>query len=151
MVLAGARSGWVTMQRPSRPATLASVEVPSADPGRSSPSPAMPAGGAPSGLRQRQAVPELPAGADAELGEHLVQVVLRGPGADEQLGADLSVGVALGGELGDLRLLHGQGLARVCGSLAHGLACRLELPAGPLGERRGPEPAEHAVGGPQVL
>ena len=30
-----------------------------------------------------QAVPELPAGADAELGEHLAQVVLRGPGADE--------------------------------------------------------------------
>jgi hypothetical protein len=38
------------------------------------------------GLCERQALPELTAGADAELGEHLVQVVLRGPGADEQAG-----------------------------------------------------------------
>ena len=30
-----------------------------------------------------QAVPELAAGANAELGEHLAQVVLRRPGADE--------------------------------------------------------------------
>ena len=98
-----------------------------------------------------QAVPELSAGADAELGEHLAQVVLHGPRADEQLSADLRVGVAFGSEPGDLRLLHGKGLARVYGALAHGLACRLELPAGPFGERRGPEPAEHVVGGPQVL
>src|SRR5260370_11726701 len=53
-----------------------SVEVPSADPRRTSPSPAMRSGRAPFELGQ--AVPELPAGADAELGEHLVQVVLRG-------------------------------------------------------------------------
>jgi hypothetical protein len=33
----------------------------------------MASGGAPSGLRQRQVMPELPAGADAELGEHLAQ------------------------------------------------------------------------------
>jgi hypothetical protein len=45
---------------------------------RNSPSPAMASGGVPSGLRQRQVVPERPAGADAELGEHLRQGVLRG-------------------------------------------------------------------------
>src|SRR5215470_15179778 len=95
-------------------------------------------GGAPSGLRQRQVVPELPAGADAELGEHLVQVVLRGTGADEQPGADLRVGVALGGEPGDLRLLHGEGIARVHGALADCLTGGLEFPAGPFGEPRGP-------------
>jgi hypothetical protein len=80
-----------------------------------------------------------------------VQVVLRGSGADEQLGADLRVRVALGSQPGDLRLLHGKGVARVHGALAHCLACRLELLAGPFGERRGPEPAEHVVGGPQML
>ena len=37
----------------------------------------MASGGAPPGLRQCQVVPELPAGADAELGEHLGQGVPR--------------------------------------------------------------------------
>src|SRR5690348_3582769 len=106
------------MKRLSGAAALASVEVPSAGP--------QPPAGGRLGSGQRQVVPELPAGADAELGEHLAQVVLRGPGADEQLGADLRVGVALGREPGDLRLLHGEDVDRVYGALAHRLAGRLE-------------------------
>ena len=58
-------------------------EVPSADPRSELAVTGGASGGAPPGLRKRQVVPELPAGVDAELGEHLVQVVLRGPGADE--------------------------------------------------------------------
>ena len=46
----------------------------------------------------------------------------------------------LGSQPGDLRLLHSKSVARVHGALAHCLSCRLELPAGPFGERRGPEP-----------
>jgi hypothetical protein len=106
---------------------------------------------APSELRQRQMVPELPAGADAELGEHLVQVIFRGPEASEQLGTNLRVRVALGSQPGDLRLLHGKDVTRVYGVFGYCLACCLELPAGPLGEGHGPEPAEHVMGGPQVL
>ncbi len=49
--------------------------------------------------------PELAAGRDAELGEHLVEVVLGGSRADEQLGADLGVRATLGRQPGDLGLL----------------------------------------------
>jgi hypothetical protein len=59
--------------------------------------------------------------------------------------------MALGSEPGDLCLLHGKDVARVHSSLAHCLACRLELPTGPFGERCGAEPAEHVVGSPQLL
>ena len=51
---------------------------------------------------------ELAAGADAELGEHLAEVPFDGARADEQLGADLGVGMPVGGEAGDLRLLRGE-------------------------------------------
>jgi hypothetical protein len=54
---------------------------------------------------------ELAAGGDAELGEDLAQVVLDGVGADEQPGADLGVGQALAGQLGNLGFLGGQLLA----------------------------------------
>ena len=49
--------------------------------------------------------PQLAARADVELGEHLVQVVLDGARADEQLAADLRIGEAVAGEPRDLRLL----------------------------------------------
>jgi hypothetical protein len=55
-----------------------------------------------------QGLAQLPAGADAELDEDLAQVPLDGPGADEQQGADLRVGLAVDGEPGDVRLLRGQ-------------------------------------------
>src|SRR5204863_8123767 len=41
---------------------------------------------------------ELPAGADAKLGEHLAQVVLNGAGADEQAGTNLRVRQTLSGQ-----------------------------------------------------
>ena len=80
-----------------------------------------------------------------------MQVVLRGPGADEQPGTDFGVRVPLGRQPCDLRFLHGEDVARLHGASAHGLAGRLEFSAGPLGERGGPESAEHVVGGPEVL
>jgi hypothetical protein len=48
---------------------------------------------------------KLVARGDVELLEHLVQVVLHRAGADEELCADLGIGQAILGELGDLRLL----------------------------------------------
>jgi hypothetical protein len=51
--------------------------------------------------------PELAAGADAQLSEHLAQVVLDRPGGQEQPGADLRVGQAVAGQPGDLGLLDG--------------------------------------------
>ena len=66
------------------------------------------AAGVPSPQRRAQ----LPAGADAELGEDLAQVVLDGARADEQLRADLRVRLAVGGEPGDLRLLGREDVAR---------------------------------------
>jgi len=50
---------------------------------------------------------ELAAGADAELGEDLAQVVLDRARADEQPGADLRVGQAVAGQPRDLSLLWG--------------------------------------------
>lgn len=45
---------------------------------------------------------ELPAGADAKLGEHLAEVVLNGAGADEQAGTSLRVRQTLSGQPRDL-------------------------------------------------
>jgi hypothetical protein len=64
---------------------------------------------------------ELTAGADAELGEDLAQVVLDGVGADEQPGADLRVGQAVAGQPRDLGLLGGQLLAGLDGGLGSGM------------------------------
>ena len=59
--------------------------------------------------------PELAAGADPELGEHLAQVPLDGARAEEQLGADLRVRQAVAGEPGDLLLLRRELVARLGG------------------------------------
>jgi hypothetical protein len=80
-----------------------------------------------------------------------VQVVFRGPRADEELGADLEVGVALCRQPGNLRLLRSEDTAGLHAAHPHGLARGLQLPAGPFGECCGPEPAEHVVGGSQML
>lgn len=48
---------------------------------------------------------ELPAGADAKLGEHLARVVPNGAGADEQAGTNLRVRQTLSGQPRDLGLL----------------------------------------------
>src|SRR5579859_6334107 len=61
---------------------------------------------------------ELAAGADAELGEDLAQVVLDRAGADEQPGADLRIGQAVPGQPGDLGLPGGQLASGLHGALA---------------------------------
>src|SRR5450631_54764 len=73
--------------------------------------------GRPSGVGQRPA--ELPARADAELGEYLAQVPLDGARAEEQLGADLRIRQPVTGEPGDLRLLRGELARRLGPPLAH--------------------------------
>jgi NADP-dependent 3-hydroxy acid dehydrogenase YdfG len=55
-----------------------------------------------------QRVPELPAGGDPELREYLAQVPFDRSGAEEQLGADLGVGLPVPGPRRDLRLLGGE-------------------------------------------
>ena len=74
---------------------------------------------------------ELAAGADAELGEDLAQVVLHRAGADEQPGGDLRIGQAVPGQPGDLGLLGGQLAAGRHGALAGGLPGSRQLAAGP--------------------
>ena len=66
----------------------------------------------------------------SSLREDLVQVVLDGARADEQLGADLRVREPVAGEPGDLRLLGGELVARLDGALAHGLAGGQQLARG---------------------
>src|SRR4051812_8635756 len=111
--------------------------------------------GAWSGHDRASGVGECPAErlarADVELLEHLAQVVLDRARADEQLGADLRVGVPLAGEIGDLRLLGREDVARLARPSAHRLAGRQQLAPGALGEGVGPEVAEHLVGGTEVL
>src|SRR5581483_7746500 len=93
------------------------------------------ASGRSSGELLRQRVAKLPASADAELAEDLAQVVLDRARADEQLGADLRVGVSVAGQPRDLELLGREVVARVRGDPPHGLAGGEELAAGTLGER----------------
>ena len=115
---------------------------PSRVPSRNSPSPAMASGSAPPGLRQRQVVLELPAGADAELGEHLVQVVLRRrPAGARALALAAARGAAIGrtpggrgrdgsraSTQGGVTVGHGaDGRGAGAGS-ASALASRLQLP-----------------------
>ena len=64
---------------------------------------------------------ELAAGADAELGEHLAQVVLNGAGADEQAGTNLRVRQTLSGQPRDLGLLGSQRFASRAGRLGGAL------------------------------
>src|ERR1700685_1209193 len=94
---------------------------------------------------------ELIAGADAELGEDLAQVVGDGGGADEQLGGDLRVGGAVAGQAGDERFLRGQDIGRL-GSLLPGLpAGRPQLDAGPFGTRRGADRVEDLLRAAELI
>src|SRR3954452_25028231 len=95
---------------------------------------------------------ELFARVDPELGEHSAQVPFDRAWADEELCADLGVRAAFRGEACDLRLLRGEPVARVGGSLAHRLAGRHPLtsrafresvPTGDLGP--------HPVRDPEML
>src|SRR6185369_15679662 len=78
---------------------------------------------------------QLPPGTDAELGEHLAQVPLDRPGAEEELGADLRVRLAIAGQPCDERLLRGELIRVLVGAPAYLLARCDQLAAGPLGER----------------
>src|SRR5687768_16452937 len=104
-----------------------------------------------SGGRLREQLAELLAGGDVELAEDLVQVILDRARADEQLGADLRVGVPVPGQPRDLHLLGRQDVARVRGDPARGLARSLQLAAGTLGEPFGSHAAEALVGEAQEL
>src|SRR5690242_18195101 len=108
-------------------------------------------GGYGSVLRARERPPELSARADTELREHLVQVVLDGARADEQQGGYLRVRASLGREPGDLRLLRGELVDRLDGTLAHRLAGGRKLALSALGERSRAHSAEHLVGRAQLL
>src|SRR6266852_682998 len=82
-----------------------------------------------------QGAGELAAGADAERGEHLAQVVSDGRRADEQLRGDLGIRGTPGGQPGDMRFARGQGVSRLLGLLGGALTGGTQLDPGPLGER----------------
>src|ERR1700691_5707624 len=115
----------------------------------------------PVGIRAGGQYPvELAAGADAELGEHVAEVVLGGAGADKQPGADLRVGQPLTGQPRHLSLLRGQpvvgpggpgGAGGRGGAGAAGLAGRPQLARGPFGERLHAHLLQQPVGGAQLL
>jgi DNA-binding CsgD family transcriptional regulator len=94
---------------------------------------------------------ELPAGADAELGEYLAQVPLDRARAEEQLAADLRIRKPLTGQPGDLRLLRGELAGRLDRPLPHGLAGGEQLAPGALGEPRDPHRGQHFVGSAELL
>src|ERR1700733_2177899 len=73
-----------------------------------------------------------------------------GPGAEEQLGPDLPVGTAVGGEPGDVRLLRGELADRLGRWLAHRVAGGQQLTPGALSERLDAHRGEQAMGGPQL-
>ncbi len=79
---------------------------------------------------------KLPPGADAELGEHLAEVPLDGALADVEPLADLGVREPVGRELRDVRLLGGQGEARVIGARAGVAARGVQLAPSPLRKPR---------------
>src|SRR4051794_40646252 len=93
----------------------------------------------------RQRVLELMTGADAQLGEHLVQVVLHGAAADEQPLTDVRVRDPLAGEPCDLSLLSREVLPGLNGAFADSLAGGQQLALGAFGERGGTHLGEHLV------
>src|SRR4029453_17621683 len=102
-------------------------------------------------LQAGQGSPELAPGADPELRVHLAQVILDGPGADEELAADLRVRLPLDCQADDLHFLRRAVGARGNRARAGGLAGRPQLPTRTFGEGAGPHDLEHVVGGPELL
>ena len=93
---------------------------------------------------------ELDARLDAQLQEHLAQVVLDRLRAHEQLRGDVAVGGAGGDELGDPQLLRREVVDRRRVALASGLAGRLQLAPRPLGPQRRAHALEGVERGAQV-
>ena len=87
---------------------------------------------------------------DPQLGEHLAQVPLHGPRAEEQPRADLRVRQPVAGQPRDLPLLRGQLVARLGRPLADRLAGGLQLTAGALGERLHADRRELVVRRPEL-
>ena len=73
-----------------------------------------------------------------------------GPGAEEQLGPDLHVGAAAGGEPGDVRLLGGELAGRLDRPLAHRVAGGQQLTPGPPRERPHADRGKQVIGGPEL-
>src|SRR5580693_81479 len=94
---------------------------------------------------------KLAAGADAELGEDLPEMVGDGCGADEQLRGDLRVGGPLAGHPGDQRLLRGQDVGCPGGAFERLRAGRPQLDARPFGERRGADRVEDLVRAAELI
>src|SRR5215469_1863485 len=94
---------------------------------------------------------KLAAGADAELGEDLPQVVDDGGAADEQLRGDLRVRGAFPGEAGDQRLLRGQGVPRLDGAFAGLTATCPQFDARPFGKRYGTDRVEDLIGAAELI
>src|SRR6266568_8041533 len=94
---------------------------------------------------------ELVAGADVELGEDLVQVVLDRARAHEEVGSDLRVGQAITGQPGDLDLPGGELGWHTGRAFTYSLAGREQLARGSFGEAVSSHGGEHLVRGAQLL
>ena len=99
----------------------------------------------------RECAGELDPAGDVELAEDLVQVVLDGAGADEQLAGDLPVGQALGGQPGDLRLLRREHLLGPEAARAGPLAGSAQLGPGPARESRHAHLVKHLEGAAELV
>src|SRR6185503_8305680 len=98
-----------------------------------------------------ESLAKLPAGADAELGEHLVHVPLDGPGAEVEHRSDLRVGEPVTREPGDLVLLRSEVVASLVAALPHLLTRREQLASGALGERLHADRAQQVVCGSKLI
>ncbi|MCL6288103.1 hypothetical protein [Streptomyces sp. 43Y-GA-1] len=92
---------------------------------------------------------QLGSGVDAELGEHVPEVVAHGAVADPQLYADLAIRQLFGGQLGDSLFLGGEPVHRpgVRASPASRLSGEVLLALRALAQRLGTEPVERLQGG----
>jgi hypothetical protein len=100
---------------------------------------------------RRQRVVELPAGGDAQFGEHLAEVPFHGAGADKQFRADLMVGASVPGQPDDVLLLRGELVAGNGLAFADLLAGGEQFPPRALGEGFGADRGEQVVGGVQLM
>src|SRR6266487_2389918 len=98
-----------------------------------------------------EGVVEVPAGGDAQFGEHLAEVPFNGAGADEQFRADPGVGASVSGQPDDVLLLLGELAVGVDLAFADLLAGGEQFPARALGEGFGADRVEQMVGGVQLV
>src|SRR4051794_16856141 len=94
---------------------------------------------------------ELVAGADPQLAEHLMEVVLDRARADVEAGADLGVRETVPGQPGYLSLLECQLVAGLGPTLARGFACGRQLPLCARREGLDAHVGKHVLSGSQLL